>query len=160
MRHLSLVFALIGVGGLGCSLQPAPAPGGQPPASNQALSQSERTPGGDSTESDLILRRAFEQRTSNFQVEGRGAVKRILPDDDDGSRHQRFTLELGSGQTILVAHNIDVAPRIPGLQKGDELAFRGEYEWNPQGGVIHWTHHDPKGRHPDGWLKHKGKTYQ
>jgi hypothetical protein len=40
------------------------------------------------------------------------------------------------------------------------VAFRGEYEWNPEGGIIHWTHHDPGGRHAGGWLKHKGKTYR
>ena len=115
---------------------------------------------GPQSESDSILRRAFEQRTSNLQVEGRGVVKRILPDDNDGSRHQRFILELGSGQTLLMAHNVDVAPRISGLGMGDKVAFQGEYDWNPKGGVIHWTHHDPGGRHPGGWLKHKGTTYQ
>lgn len=87
-------------------------------------------------------------------------VKRILPDDHEGSLHQRFIVELSSGQTLLIAHNIDIAPRIPGLRLGDEVAFRGEYDWNPEGGVIHWTHHDPNARHPGGWLKHKGKTYQ
>jgi hypothetical protein len=39
------------------------------------------------------------------------------------------------------------------------LSF-GEYEYSNQGGVIHWTHHDPSRRHEDGWLKHDGKTYQ
>ena len=142
MRSLTLVFALLGVSVLGCSAQPASA---------------QRGP---RSESDRVLRRAFEQRTSNLQVEGRGVVKRILPDDNDGSRHQRFILELGSGQTLLMAHNVDVAPRISGLRKGDKVAFRGEYDWNREGGVIHWTHHDPGGRHPGGWLRHKGKTHQ
>lgn len=87
-------------------------------------------------------------------------VKRILPDDNEGSRHQRFIVELSSGQTLLIAHNIDIAPRIPDLRVGDEVAFGGEYDWNPEGGVIHWTHHDPGGQHPGGWLKHGGQTYQ
>jgi hypothetical protein len=87
-------------------------------------------------------------------------VVRILSDDSDGGRHQRFILELDSGQTLLIAHNIDVAPRIPSLIEGDPVEFNGVYEWNDEGGVIHWTHHDPKGVHEAGWLKHKGAVYQ
>jgi hypothetical protein len=82
-----------------------------------------------------------------------------LPDDLEGSRHQRFVLRLSSGQTLLVAHNIDLAPRISSLNRGDKVEFYGEYEWNAKGGVIHWTHHDPSGRHVGGWLKHDSKTY-
>lgn len=69
-------------------------------------------------------------------------------------------LALGSGQRLLMAHNIDLAPRIPGLRAGDRVAFFGEYEWNDQGGVIHWTHHDPAGRHVGGWLERAGRRYQ
>jgi|ERR1700741_3614442 len=142
MRNLILVLALLGISVLSCSTQP-----GLPR-------------NGSSSEGDEILRRAFQQHSRNLQVEGRSLVERILPDDLEGSRHQRFILQLGSGQTLLVTHNIDVAPRIPDLREGDEVEFRGVYEWNPEGGVIHWTHHDPAGRHPGGWLKHKGTTYQ
>jgi hypothetical protein len=109
---------------------------------------------------DQVLVEAFESRASNVQVEGHGIVVRILADDLDGGRHQRFILRLKSGQTLLVAHNIDRAPRVTGLRAGDEVWFNGEYEWNPQGGVLHWTHHDPDGRHPGGWLKHDGRTYR
>lgn len=107
-----------------------------------------------------ILRQAYQNRRSNLQIEGSGTVKKTLPDDNKGSRHQRFILKLNSGQTLLVAHNIDLAPKIPGLKKGDTVGFYGEYEWSEQGGVIHWTHHDPAKRHPDGWLKHQGIVYQ
>jgi hypothetical protein len=94
------------------------------------------------------------------QVRGSGTVLRILSDDNDGSRHQRFILQLASGRTLLIAHNIDLAPRINGIREGDTVEFFGEYRDNPQGGVIHWTHHDPQGRHPEGWLRHKGRTYK
>lgn len=91
---------------------------------------------------------------------GRGTVVRILADDNDGSRHQRFILELASGRTLLVAHNIDLAPRIGSLRRGDVVQFRGVFEHNERGGVIHWTHHDPQGRRAGGWLEHRGRRYE
>lgn len=109
---------------------------------------------------DAVLQQAYESRQSDLQVQGNGQVIRILPDDNDGSRHQRFILRLDSSQTLLVAHNIDLAPRISTLAIGDTVEFYGEYEWNSQGGVLHWTHHDTNGRHADGWLKHKGQVYR
>jgi hypothetical protein len=106
------------------------------------------------------LNDAFHEQRSGIQVTGQGVVTQSLPDDNRGSRHQRFVLTLPTGQTLLVAHNIDLAPRIPGLHPGDRVAFHGEYEWNPKGGVVHWTHRDPKGQHAAGWLEFKGKVYQ
>ncbi len=103
---------------------------------------------------------AYQQNLSDIQVKGVGRVSRVLPDDNQGSRHQKFILRLPSGQTILIAHNIDLAPRIPNLRKGHSIEFYGEYEWNKQGGVVHWTHRDPKGRHIGGWLKRDGRVYE
>ena len=110
--------------------------------------------------SDDAIERAFANRASGTQVEGEGAVVRILSDDLNGSRHQRFILELASGQTLLITHNIDIAPRIDALEVGDTVRFSGEYVWNEKGGVVHWTHRDPRGRHVAGWLVHNGKTYR
>lgn len=106
------------------------------------------------------LLEAFENGNSGVQVAGAGRVVRILADDNDGSRHQRFVLELSSGQTVLIAHNIDVAPRINSIREDDLVSFYGVYEWNSQGGVVHWTHHDPAGRHEGGWIEHRGKRYE
>jgi hypothetical protein len=110
--------------------------------------------------SDSILANAFAKNLSNVQVEGQGTVIKLLPDDNNGSKHQRFIIRLDSGQTLLVAHNIDIAPKIETLKVDDTLLFFGEYEWNAKGGVIHWTHHDSKGQHANGWIKHAGITYQ
>ncbi len=110
--------------------------------------------------SNQAISDAYQNRLSNIQVRGLGKVSRILSDDNKGSRHQRFILRLSSGQTLLVAHNIDLAPRINNLQNGDSVQFNGEYEWNSKGGVIHWTHHDPGGQHVDGWLEHNGRKYK
>ncbi len=97
---------------------------------------------------------------SGSQVNGSGTVVRVLSDDNDGSRHQRFILKLSPGKTVLIAHNIDLAPRVRSIAKGDIVSFYGQFESSPQGGVIHWTHKDPAGRHVDGWLEHGGNRYQ
>jgi Protein of unknown function (DUF3465) len=112
-----------------------------------------------SATSDQVAR-AFQQHQSNVQVAGEGVVTKVLRDDNQGSRHQRFVLRLANGQTLLVAHNIDLAPRIENLKEGDVIRFFGEYEWNDKGGVLHWTHHDPQGRHANGWLEHSARRYE
>lgn len=142
MRHQHFILGLVCAVSVACS----PAP----------VSPSTGTLQG----SDETLARAFEQGASNLQVEGQGLVRRVLSDDNDGSRHQRFIVALSSGQTLLISHNIDLAPRVAGLREGDTVSFSGEYEWNPEGGVIHWTHHDPRKRHPPGWIRHNGEVYQ
>jgi hypothetical protein len=109
---------------------------------------------------DLLIAEAFRSGRSNLQLGGEGRVVRILPDDNNGSRHQKFLVELESGHSLLIAHNIDLAPRIDSLREGDSIEFYGEYEWNEKGGVIHWTHHDPQGVHPGGWLKYQGRVFQ
>ncbi|EOW9174324.1 DUF3465 domain-containing protein [Vibrio cholerae] len=109
---------------------------------------------------DAVLQQAYQSQKSDLQVQGLGQVVKVLPNDNDGSRHQKFILKLNSGQTLLVAHNIDLAPRIPNLKVGDSVEFYGEYEWNKKGGVLHWTHKDPQNRHAHGWLKHNGQAYE
>ncbi|KAA8735018.1 DUF3465 domain-containing protein [Acinetobacter qingfengensis] len=114
----------------------------------------------ETSQSNIKIEQAFAQKQQNVEVEGSGTVKAILKDDNQGSRHQKFILNLSNGQTVLVAHNIDLAPRIDSLKKGDIVVFKGDYEYSEKGGVIHWTHRDPNGHHTDGWLKHDGKIYQ
>ncbi len=102
---------------------------------------------------------AFAEERSGFMVQVDGQVERTLADDEKGSRHQRFILRLSGGHSVLVAHNIDLAPRVP-LRNGDEIQVFGQYEWNDLGGVLHWTHLDPRGRHEDGWIRHGGRLFQ
>lgn len=86
-------------------------------------------------------------------------VARLLPDDTEGSRHQRFLVRVADELTVLVAYNLDLAPHIP-LVVGDSVTLRGEYIWNEKGGVLHWTHHDPARRHQPGWVDYRGTRYQ
>jgi|CXWL01.1.fsa_nt_gi molybdopterin converting factor small subunit len=111
-------------------------------------------------DADRRIKEAYDKAQSNFWVQSQGEVVKVLKDDTDGDRHQRFLLRLSNGHTILIVHNIDIAPKIEGLKPGDTVAFYGEYAWNNKGGVVHWTHHDPSRRRIGGWLMHQGKRYE
>ena len=112
------------------------------------------------TSDDDKLRTLFDKEQSNIQVHGKGRVTEILRDDIKGTEHQKFILQLASEQTLLISHNIDIAKGIPHLKLNDSVEFYGEYVWNSKGGLVHWTHHDPKRKHTDGYLKHKDITYE
>ena len=106
------------------------------------------------------LGEAIANRRNDVMVHESGRVVKLLADDNEGSRHQRFLVRLAGGEAVLVAHNVDVGRRVDPLRVGDAVEFAGEFEWNDLGGVIHWTHHDPAGRHPDGWVKANGRTFR
>ncbi|PIE25517.1 MAG: hypothetical protein CSA62_01015 [Planctomycetota bacterium] len=139
---------------------PAKTPSAKAPALAPAPDEKSKADPPGLLRGAAAIERAFARRQSDLIVEVEARVKHVLPDDNDGSRHQRFILTLPGGRTVLVAHNIDLAPRVPGLSKGDRVVVRGEYEWSEKGGVLHWTHHDPRGRHPEGWIEHEGKRYR
>lgn len=86
-------------------------------------------------------------------------IYRVLPDDNEGSRHQRMLGRTAEGHSLLIVHNIDLAPRVP-AREGDRLEVRGQFEWNDKGGLVHWTHHDPKGRHAGGYIDFGGRRYR
>lgn len=108
---------------------------------------------------DAALVEAQERHLMNYQVEGAARVLKILPEDLKGRAHQRFLLKLSNGATILVAHNIDLAPRVP-LSPGDVVRVRGEFIWNQKGGVIHYTHHSTSRARPGGWIRFGSLFYQ
>lgn len=102
---------------------------------------------------------AYVTKKSDIQVSGSGVVTKLLPDDNKGSPHQRFLVKINAEQTLLFAHNLDLSSHIP-LQVGDEISFSGEYVYNTKGGIVHWTHRDPKSQHMAGWVLARGKKYQ
>ena len=118
-----------------------------------------QAPDADAPGAAAILR-AYAEGTSGVMVETEGVVEAVLRDDLRGSRHQRLIVRVAPDHTVLVSHNIDLAPRVDGIAEGDRLEFRGQYEWNERGGVVHWTHHDPDGRRPGGFLRYEGRTYR
>jgi hypothetical protein len=120
------------------------------------LEASKSLPSSPSYEIDKL----YKNRKSNVQVRGKGKVVKILSDDLKGSKHQRFIIRYSPSLTFLMAHNIDIAPRVRNIKIGDIVEFYGEYAWNSKGGVVHWTHKDPQKKHIDGYLKFKNRKYQ
>lgn len=105
------------------------------------------------------MNKSFSKRDTGTWIEVTGFVKRLLSDDNDDSRHQRFILEVGAGRTLLIAHNIDLVDRVP-LGLGDRVHVRGMYEWNDLGGLVHWTHRDPLGVEDGGWIRYRARVYK
>lgn len=112
------------------------------------------------SKSDRKLGRAFDRKQGEFFVRFRAMLLRKLPTDNRGIRHQQFLVELSTGQTLLIAHNIDLAPRVKGLRRNTAIRIFGEYIWNREGGIIHLTHRNTSDRGPDGWIKYRGKKYE
>ena len=106
-----------------------------------------------------MLTKRFTKRDDGDWIEVTGFVRRLLADDDDGSPHQRFIIDIGGGWTLLIAHNIDLAKRVP-LGMGDRVQVRGMYEWNDLGGLVHWTHDDPHSSEDGGWVRYRRKVYK
>jgi hypothetical protein len=120
--------------------------------------QTEKTAtGGANTPALQKIRAAQNNPDARFWTTVQGTVVKNLRDDREGNPHQRFLLEIAPDITLLVAHNIDLAKRVP-VQEGEQLTVSGEYVWNNRGGVLHWTHHDPKGR-KGGWIELNGQRY-
>ncbi|HEX4999364.1 MAG TPA: DUF3465 domain-containing protein [Terriglobia bacterium] len=102
---------------------------------------------------------AFRNRRSGVMMTVEGTVITLLPDDNEGSRHQRFIIRLGSGQTLLIVHNLEIAPRVENLMVGADVKVHGEYIWSEKGGRMHWTHKDPQKRHEEGWIEFASRRY-
>jgi len=112
-------------------------------------------------ESDSGSRRAPApgKNDSGSWVELSGRILRLLPDDDIDGGHQRFVIDAGDGHSVLVAHNLALSQRVPaGI--GDRLHLRGKFEWNEQGGLIHWTHDDPFRDEPAGYIRFRGSVFR
>jgi len=104
------------------------------------------------------LKTLFKNKQSSVMILFNGTVVKVLSDDNEGSRHQRFIVK-SDDHTVLIAHNIDLAPRVP-IQEGERIKIYGQYEWNEKGGVVHWTHHDPQNKHENGWIELNGKKFK
>ncbi len=110
---------------------------------------------------DRALCAAYSSARSHVEVVADGSVTRLLGvQPGRTSPHEGFLLQLGSGCNLVVRveANTDFTGPIP-LTRGQRVLVKGEYEYYPLGGVIHWTHRDPRGRHEGGYIATDGRTY-
>ena len=91
-------------------------------------------------------------------VEVIGEVAANLPDIVDDASYQQFILQLNNNHLVMVSHNTDISLPIP-IGPGSKVRIRGEYDWTPDGGLIHWTHRDPSGQREGGWIEANGARY-
>jgi hypothetical protein len=158
LARRAAVFAIIVGGSAWFWLREAPYEGSaESPGATSAAAPTGLAPSASSVDAAA---EAFRDRADGRVIEVRGEVTRTLADDRDGSRHQRFLIRSSSGVSLLIAHNIDLAPRLEGLASGESVTVRGEYVWNDKGGLMHWTHHDPHDRHQPGYIEWRGRRYQ
>ncbi|HTU80705.1 MAG TPA: DUF3465 domain-containing protein [Candidatus Acidoferrales bacterium] len=111
---------------------------------------------------------AYRQGASHVEVIADGTVTRVLgiapghPSAEFGmtSPHEGFLMRLASGCDLIVRveANTGFTNAFP-LSGGESVTVKGEYEFYPRGGVIHWTHRDPRGRHAGGYVEAGGKFY-
>ncbi|MDP9282007.1 MAG: DUF3465 domain-containing protein [Chloroflexota bacterium] len=113
------------------------------------------------TPDNFAVQRDYAEKRSTVEVTAQGVVTSVLADDSGPSgMHQRFIIRLtGSTQTVLVDNNVTIGQRAPVLP-GNNVFVHGEYVWSDQGGLIHFTHHDPAHSHEGGWIELSGVRYQ
>ncbi|MGC1379893.1 MAG: DUF3465 domain-containing protein [Candidatus Baltobacteraceae bacterium] len=113
------------------------------------------------TPDDHAVCDAYSAQRSHVEVVADGTVTRVLGMQAGRvSPHEGFLLRLASGCSLIVRveANTDFTGAIP-LAAGQHVAVKGEYEYYPLGGVIHWTHRDPRARHEGGYIDAGGHLY-
>jgi hypothetical protein len=101
---------------------------------------------------------AFRDHQSGMMVEVSGNVVRILRDDKDDRRNQKFIIRLTNGQSLLVIHDQVAGERVP-VAINDSVLVRGEYRWSETGGTVHFTRRDHSLHRLHGWIEHQGRRY-
>lgn len=102
------------------------------------------------------LKQVKSSKANRPMVYVEGSVTNILPEDKDGRPHQKYIISAFSSMKIVVVSNLEFG-RVP-VAVGSKVAVCGEF-LNAEGGMVHWTHFDPHGGHPNGFTVLDGKLY-
>jgi hypothetical protein len=117
--------------------------------------------GGQQAPNDAAVCQAFRAGRSHVEVVADGTVVNVFGvRAGRSSPHEGFLMQLASGCSVVVRveANTEFTGTFP-LARGDRVTAKGEYEFYPRGGVIHWTHRDPRGRHEGGYILVRGRMY-
>lgn len=101
---------------------------------------------------------AYRYHQTDVMAEVTGTVARILVDDRDDTRNQKFIMRLANGQSLLVLHDQVSSDRVP-VKIDDTVLVRGEYQWTETGGTLRFTQRDYSPRRMHGWIDHQGQRY-
>lgn len=120
--------------------------------------------GGGAADDNAAVYSAWSAHRSHLELTATGSVARDLGTRRGPSgNHEGFLVHLsgagGHGLTIRVEANVDITGPIP-IAEGAPVRVRGEYIYDPRGGLVHWTHRDPRMRHEAGFVEIGGHTYQ
>ncbi|TAM61588.1 DUF3465 domain-containing protein [bacterium] len=111
---------------------------------------------------DGQLRRAVLQHHRPAEVTYSGTVASnpiFFHSNRSGMTHEMFDVDTSSGLRTQVVENVDVGPRVP-VYRGEDVTVRGEYVRDAGSThVVHFTHHDPSGRHANGFIEAGGRRY-
>jgi hypothetical protein len=73
--------------------------------------------------------------------------------------HEQFDVRADDGSGFRVVDNVSIAPRVP-VHPGDRVTVQGVLIHDgARRPLVHWTHHDPGRRHPDGFISLNGRVY-
>lgn len=113
------------------------------------------------TPNDSAVCAAYSSGRSQTEVVAAGRVTRIFGiRPGRSSPHEGFLLSLDAGCRLVVRVEVNTDFTGPiALSSNQRVVVKGEYEYYPRGGVIHWTHHDPRGRHENGYIDAGGTMY-
>lgn len=74
------------------------------------------------------------------------------------AEHESFDVRSAAGP-VEVVDNVSLAPPVA-VQRGDSVEVCGEMVHDPgRLPVVHWTHHDPRGKHAGGFIRWRGRLY-
>ncbi len=72
--------------------------------------------------------------------------------------HEEFAAATAAGPVEIVS-NVKLAVPVP-VHAGDAIEVRGEMVHDRgRAPIVHWTHRDPAGAHPDGFIQFRGRVY-